>query len=134
MAISIVQYRAAVGSFTPTNYLDKLVKTKKRNKLCFNSYLNILSVLSLVILAMTIFASCMEISERQNISSKWTESCKSKFRYSATNLDNKYAKSTYGNKKSSGIRIFHLNKGNSHLKNKLPEIENIITKHQIIIK
>ena len=64
MAISIVQYRAAVGSFTPTNYLDKLVKTKKRNKLCFNSYLNILSVLSLVILAMTIFASCMEISER----------------------------------------------------------------------
>ena len=129
MTISIVQYRAAVGSFTPTNYLDKLVKTKKRNKLCFNSYSNILSVLSLVILAMTIFASCMEISERQNISSKWTESCKSKFRYSATNLDNKYAKYTYGNKKPSGIRIFHLNKGNSHLKNKISEIENIIANH-----
>ena len=68
MAISIEQYRAIIGSFTPTNYHDK-VKTKKRKILCCNLYFNILTMIC-GILAMTIFASGIGISEDRNTSSK----------------------------------------------------------------
>ena len=33
-----------------------------------------------------------------------------KYYYKFTNLENKYAKYTYGNKKQAGIRIYHFNK------------------------
>ena len=53
-----------------------------------------------------------------------------KYYYKFTNLENKYAKYTYGNKKQAGIRIYHFNKGPAHLSNKIHEIENIITKYR----
>ena len=63
--------------------------------------------------------SCSILPERAQV----------KYQYSSSNLGNKYAKYTYGNRKQAGIRIFHLNKGNSHLKNKIPEIESIISNY-----
>ena len=50
--------------------------------------------------------------------------------YKFSNLNNKYSKYTYGNRKQAGIRIFHFNKGNAHLCNRMHEIENIIDKHK----
>jgi hypothetical protein len=50
--------------------------------------------------------------------------------YKFSNLDNKFSKYTNGNRKQGGIRIFHFNKGNAHLCNRIHEIENIITTHR----
>ena len=50
--------------------------------------------------------------------------------YSFSNLDNKFSKYTNGNRKQRGIRIYHFNKGNAHLCNRIHEIENIISTHR----
>ena len=59
-----------------------------------------------------------------------TETSEGGFFYKFSNLGNKYAKYTYGNRKQAGIRIFHFNKGNAHLCNRINEIENIISTHR----
>ena len=41
-----------------------------------------------------------------------------------TNFQSRYL---YGNKRNQGIKICHWNKGGSHLKNKMPEIKNIVS-------
>ena len=41
-----------------------------------------------------------------------------------TNFQSRYL---YGNRKNQGIKICHWNKGGSHLKNKMPEIRNIVS-------
>ena len=50
--------------------------------------------------------------------------------YQFSNLDNHFSKYTNGNRKQSGIRICHFNKGNSFLGNRIHEIENIISQHR----
>ena len=50
--------------------------------------------------------------------------------YSFTNLSNKYAKRTYGNRKKNGIILCHFNKGNSLLYNRVLEVENIINQYR----
>ena len=44
-----------------------------------------------------------------------------------TNFQSKF---TYGNRRSSGIKIAHWNKGNSFLINKMTEVRSIVEKHQ----
>ena len=50
--------------------------------------------------------------------------------YQFSNLDNHFSKYTNGNRKHGGIRIYHFNKGNAHLCNKIHEVENIISTHR----
>ena len=50
--------------------------------------------------------------------------------YQYSNLDNHYSKSKNGNRKHNGIRIYHFNKGNAFLSNKMHEIENIVSNHR----
>ena len=44
-------------------------------------------------------------------------------------IDNFQSRYTNGNKKTTGIKIFHWNKGGSYLVNKMPEIKTIIDQH-----
>ena len=53
--------------------------------------------------------------------------------YSFSNLDNHYSKSKNGNRKQSGIKICHFNKGNSYLCNRMYELENIVNQHRPLV-
>ena len=160
MDVDINQYRAAIGSFIPQNNSYKCLKSYSKSKMRKQQsmFINIKFILIPIIMftlaelnSLTVTsASNVAASEKHNLSCWAHEDGKSMklkainikqnfiksetmdggvyFKFS--NLDNKYAKYTYGNRKQAGIRIYHFNKGNAHLCNRIHEIENIISTHR----
>ena len=152
MGVDIQQHRAAIGSFIQKGYFSSKQMRKHKNfkprsnKMFFNiiKLLLITFITFLALASETIYIvethslstiTCAGeinggVSLNRNRVFIFTESSNRVQYYRFANLDNKYSKYTNGNRKHSGIRIYHFNKGNSHLNNRMHEIENIISSHR----
>ena len=140
MTVSIQQYRAAIGSFDHTKmpYKPKIKFSALKYRNVFRSCCFIQFILTI---SVTLSLTNLQFYQRQlyySVDTAEVTSCSMlpehvqvKYQYSSSNLGNKYAKYTYGNRKQAGIRIFHLNKGNSHLEIKFQRLRVLF---QIIIR
>ena len=160
MGVDIQQHRAAIGSFIQKGYFSckqmrKHQNFKPRSNKMFFNIIKLLLITCITFLALAepnnLYEASVTISiaETHSLSTItcageinggvslnrnrvfiFTESSNRVQYYRFANLDNKYSKYTNGNRKHSGIRIYHFNKGNSHLNNRMHEIENIISSHR----
>ena len=139
MGISIDQYRLVIGSFIPTRKNSyKMVMNHESVISISRKYFYTCVLLYLLV---SVFAANQSIhvctvSTQQNVLLKSTACLSSLLpdcfsnvlAYSTfkmvTNFQSRY---TYGNKKSTGIKISHWNKGRGFLANKLTEIKSIVT-------
>ena len=154
MNVDINQYRAAIGSFIQKGNLPRKIYSKPSKTNERNNYFKFIKVLLLIINILVLFqfndyftsfntSKTIPISEKHILTTTligtilnrkmffiFSELDNGTKYYKFTNLENKYAKYTYGNRKHGGIKIYHFNKGPAHLCNRIHEIENIISKHR----
>ena len=137
MNINLAQYRAHVGTFNQKYKLS----TKKSTKYPTNEvFMKNNKILYILLLSYCLSSFCSFEYQRGKYRGK-TNNMKISYnifrKESNIFLSNKYsmvtnfqARYTYGNKSSSGLRIFHWNKSSSQLQNKIIEIRNIISVHK----
>ena len=134
MGISIEQYRACIGSFLPIRNSSTLNNMNHGSLLSQSkTYLTMLVRLLLLVSISHQFL-CVETNYPQCVKKRLIDRSSSlqnivcdvmvhsSFKM-VTNFQSKY---TYGNKRASGIRICHWNKGKGFLSNKLTEIKSIV--------
>ena len=149
MAPNIIQHRARIGSFY--NVISKTQTYKSKSTM--NSNTKPLQIYKLVYfkyfimvsIAMSVFAAVnnsdmylyrTKVSSQTYLSGQVSTDIASYFLLpytinvlaasSSSMISNFQSRYLHGNRKNQGIKICHWNKGGSFLKNKMPEINNIV--------
>ena len=135
MGIDVQQFRASIGNFTAKNIpyksckekLEKKIKRRKQN--LFQILLKLILFIALAF-ELTEQTSAIHIAanDQHSLSSNpggkslnvirifvKVETDDGSHYYKFSNINNKYVKYVNGNRKQGGIKIYHWNKGNTHL-------------------
>ena len=133
MGVSIDIYRQRIGCFSSKKFNMKRNSTLNRN-LSIKKNSTRCSLLNFVLLLTLYYQVAASISVQE---SSFHQTCKTKCSGLGPKLKNNIstdvnfnARYKYGNKQKGGMKIMHWNLGGGHLKNKIHEIENVITQYR----
>ena len=122
-------YRQRIGCFSNTSLSRNLSKThhsKKTTRLCPSLFLS-LSLLTFVLCSQAAASIILDKSSSLNTNLTSSAELRQKLTNNYPADVNFNARYKFGNKQKGGIKIMHWNAGGGFLKNKIHEIENVIT-------
>ena len=130
MGISLDIYRQRIGCYTRQNFKFKIKSCSNKTYSVRNNIKIFSPLLKIVLLLIIYHQATTTISPHESSSYYTTKTSLAEL----GSLQNNYptnvnfnARYKFGNKQKGGIKIMHWNAGGGYLKNKIPEIENVIS-------
>ena len=132
MGINLEEYRSRIGRYMPSNKYVYQSKSKSIQNVPKN-------ILVSVLLTTILLISLVKNQEFQIAVDKYSSVCSVRLCLSISSpsciqqisghieLSNFYARYTYGNRQTRGMKIAHFNKGSGYLVSKKHEIENLVS-------
>ena len=142
MGVSLQIYRQRIGSIQPY-FKQKTTKVKGTHHLKPIPNWRTTYLLLILVLIAPVFIHSIQVNLTSNLShpspasststppqSPSTRACSKLFRPHLSNkIRNRIARSINGNRHSRGIKLAHWNAGSAHLKNKMHEIEQVVSEY-----